>query len=115
MFPTRHAVERYKQRVAPVSTAEAFRRLAAAAATARRRGTPRWWTPVAPAPGLSYLYPASMPGVCLLARDGVVLTLFERSQRQAWKYEQASADGRHGARRRPYQRPAAGTRLDVAA
>jgi hypothetical protein len=115
MYPTRHAVERYQQRVAPVSTAEAFRRLAAAAATARRRGAPRWWTPIAPAPGLSYLYPVSMPGVCLLVRDGAILTVFERSQCQTWEYDQAATGGRHGARRRPYRRPSAGTRLDVAA
>ena len=31
MFPTRHAVQRFQQRVAAVSTAEAFRQLQAAA------------------------------------------------------------------------------------
>jgi hypothetical protein len=115
MYPTRHAVRRYQERVAPVSTAEAFRALAAAAATARRRSTPRWWTPVEPAPGLLYLYPASMPGVCLLVRDGAILTVFQRSQCQVWEQDQSPTGSRRGVRRRPYRRPSVGTRLDVAA
>lgn len=84
MFPTRHAIERYQQRVAPVSTADAARRIRAAAEHARVRPTPRWWTPVAPAPGLLFLYPSSMPGVCLLVREGAVITIYERSQCRAW-------------------------------
>lgn len=84
MFPTRHAIERFQQRVAPVTTAEAARRIRAAADSSKVRPTPRWWTPVAPAPGLLFLYPAELPGVCLLVRDGAVITLFERSQCRAW-------------------------------
>lgn len=115
MYPTRHAVERYQHRVAPVSTEEAFRRLTVAAATARRRSTPRWWTPVAPAPGLSFLYPASIPGVCLLVRNGAIITVYERSECQLWEKEYAHASGRQGSRRQPYRRPSAGSRLDVSA
>ena len=84
MFPTRHAIQRFQQRVAPVSTAEAARRIRAAAATARVRPTPRWWTPVAPAPGLLFLYPASLPGVCFLVRAGAVVTVFERGHCRSW-------------------------------
>lgn len=84
MYPTRHAIERFKQRVAAVSTAEADRRIRQAAGGARARPTPRWWTPVAPAPGLTFLYPAELPGVCLLVRNGAVLTVLERAQCRSW-------------------------------
>lgn len=84
MVATRHAVERYQQRVAAVSAAEASRLIEAAARAARVRPTPRKWTPAAPSPGLLFMYPADLPGVCLLARDGVVLTVFERSQCRRW-------------------------------
>lgn len=85
MFPTRHAIERFQQRVASVTTAEAARRIREAAAQARVRPTPRWWTPVAPAPGLLFLYPSSLPGVCLLVRNGAVITIYERSQCRLWE------------------------------
>lgn len=84
MFPTQHAIMRFQQRVAPVSAAEAARRICAAAARAKARPTPRWWTPIAPKPGLLFLYPASLPGVCLLVRNGAVITVFERSQCRSW-------------------------------
>jgi hypothetical protein len=115
MYPTRHAVERYQQRVAAVTTAQAFRQLSALADNARIRSTPRWWTPVAPAPGLSFAYPASMPGVCLLLRDGVILTVFERSQCRAWRLADDTPTGRHGTRLTPYRRPSAGADLGDAA
>lgn len=108
MFPTRHAVERYQQRVAPVSAAEAFKTLQAAATTARRRSTPRWWTPAAAGPGLLFLYPAALPGVCLLCRDGAILTVFQREVCRGWRSAQAPDTGRS---RQPvaYRRPAVGT------
>lgn len=108
MFPTRHAVQRYQQRVMPVSTREAFRALETAAATARRRATPRWWTPVAPAPGLLFLYPSGMPGVCLLCRDGVILTVFERDACRAWHAGEAQIEAPR-TRRTAYHRPSAGS------
>ncbi len=110
MFPTRHAVQRYQQRVMPVSTREAFRALETAAATARRRATPRWWTPVEPAPGLLFLYPPAMPGVCLLCRDGVILTVFERGTCREWHAAEAQAE-RMRTRPTAYHRPSAGSRL----
>lgn len=110
MFPSRHAVQRFQQRVAPVTTAEAFRRIQTAAANARVRANPRWWTPTAPQPGLVFLYPASMPGVCLLARNGVVLTVYERSQCLSWEHDPP-------ARARPtaYRRPSPGCLVGEAA
>lgn len=115
MFPTRHAIERFQQRVAPVTTAEAARRIRAAAAGAKARPTPRWWTPVAPAPGLRFLYPADLPGVCLLTRDGAVITIFERSECRSWnEATPVSSGGRH-TRPEPYRRPSPGARFGEAA
>lgn len=108
MFPTRHAIQRYQQRIAPVSTYEAFKTLQTAAVTARRRATPRWWTPITPAPGLLFLYPATLPGVCFLCRDGAILTVFERDMCRRWALAepvQRTKLGRHGA----YHRPPAGS------
>lgn len=114
MFPTRHAIERFQQRVAPVSTAEAARRIRAAANSAKVRPTPRWWTPVSPAPGLLFLYPSVLPGVCLLVRDGAVITLFERSQCRAWD-RAAPVDPSRTTRPAPYHRNSPGVSFaDVA-
>lgn len=113
MFPTRHAVERYQQRVAPVSAAEASRRIRAQAATAVATRRPRPWTPAAAAPGLMFLYPRDLPGVCFLVRDGAVLTVFERSIARAW--EQGGWEPRHVRRTEPYHRPSPGSRLGEAA
>lgn len=113
MFPTRHAVQRYQQRVAPVPTAEAFRRLSRLSDNSKTRATPRWWTPVKPAPGLLFAYPAEEPGVCLLLRDGAILTVFERGQCRAWATADAMAQPaavRRAPRRTPYHRPSVGSR-----
>src|SRR4051794_21348560 len=109
MFPTRHAVQRYQQRVSAVSTGDAFRTLQTAAQHARRRSTPRWWTPVAAAPGLLFLYPASLPGVCLLCRDGVILTVFQREICRSWVAAEPPPVSHRRAR--PYRRPVAGELL----
>lgn len=111
--PSRHAIQRFQQRVALVSGAEAARRLTDAAAHARVRATPRWWTPVAPAPGLVFLYPASMPGVCLLARNGVIMTIYERSQCRSWAHDPPS--GHSGSRPAAYRRPSPGEHVGEAA
>jgi hypothetical protein len=116
MYPTRHAVQRYQERVTAVSTAEAFRRLSELAAHARVRSTPRWWTPVDPAPGLSFAYPATEAGVCLLLRDGAILTVFERSQCRSWAATRDElTTGPRARRSDPYRRPSAGTWLGDAA
>ena len=113
MFPTRHAVQRYQQRVAFVPTAEAFRRLSELASNSKTRATPRWCAPVDPAPGLLLAYPADEPGVCLLLRDGAILTVFERGLWRSWATVDAMvqpAQGRRAHRRTPYRRPSAGSR-----
>jgi hypothetical protein len=117
MYPTRHAVQRYQQRVEAVSTAEAFRTLAGLSEHARVRATPRWWTPVKPAPGLLFAYPASRPGVCLLLRGGAILTVFERSQCRRWAAAETAVAAASELRPRcgTYHRPPAGARLWEAA
>ncbi len=113
MFPTRHAVQRYQQRVAATSTGEAFRTLQSAAQRARRRSTPRWWTPVAAAPGLLFLFPASPPGVCLLCRDGVILTVFQCEVCRRWVADEPPPASHR--RSLPYRRPVSGALLREAA
>src|SRR5438067_11225832 len=54
---SRHAVERYQQRVTYIPPAEAARRLTELAADSTRRPTPRRWTSVPPGPGVLFLYP----------------------------------------------------------
>lgn len=105
MYPTRHAIQRFQERVSPVSTAEAARLIAETARTARVRPTPRWWTPVAPAPGLLFVYPSALPGVCFLVRDGAVITVFERSKCRSWQHNVPADPGR--TRGVAYQRSAA--------
>lgn len=113
MYPSLHAVRRYQERVAPVSTSEAFRRLASLSETAKIRATPRAWTTAVPQPGLRFAYPADSPGICLLVRDGCILTVLERAECRAW---QTAEDLPERKRRRPaYHRPPAGTVLEEAA
>jgi hypothetical protein len=114
MFPTRHAIQRFQQRVAAVSTAEAARRIRATAESAKVRPKPRWWTPVAPAPGLLFLYPADLPGVCLLVRDGAVITVYERSQCRAWAMA-GPLDIDRSVAPVPYHRASPGAQLAEAA
>jgi hypothetical protein len=111
---THHAIQRFQKRVAPISAVEAARSISAAAAHARVRTTPRRWMLVAPEPGLLFLYPASLPGVCLLVRDGTVITVFERSQCRRWTQDLSPGGRRHG-RTGAYQRPCPGKPLGEAA
>jgi hypothetical protein len=115
MYPTRHAVQRYQERVAAVSTAEAFRRLVELCDQSKIRARPRWWTPVRPAPGLTFAYPSSMPGVCLLLRNGAILTVFERSLCRAWAAAERAPAATRARQCAPYRRPSAGRNLEEAA
>lgn len=79
-LPT-HAVERWQERVDPrISAAEARMALRRFVSLSRARATPRHWMreDVKPAPGLLFLYSADRPGVCVLVRDGVALTVITR-------------------------------------
>ncbi len=105
---SRHAIERYRQRVEPVDTATAASRLAELAAASTRRPTPRQWTEVAPAPGLLFLYPHDDSDVCLVMKDNTVVTVFSRVICLEWRHAQ-QAGPRPSVRRSPYRRPSPGT------
>src|SRR4051794_15226363 len=109
MYPTRHSIQRFQQRVAPATTAEAARRireLCAGAAVLRR---PRRWTPTCAGPGVTFLYPAALPGACLVVRDGVVLTVYERTTARSWVRAAEPTDRRRPATVHPYRRPSPGS------
>jgi hypothetical protein len=114
MFPTRHAIQRFQERVAAVTTAEAARRIRELAATATVCRRPRRWTPASAGPGLTFLYPTTLPGVCFLVADGAVLTVFERSTARSWARDE-DGSGRHSRRAKPYRRPSPGSLLEEAA
>jgi len=85
---TEHAIDRYIERVDP----KACRMEAASAmdligdrATVRPR--PRHWMrlTVTGSPGATFLYWAEAPGVCLLATDEVIATVFTRETCKRWQ------------------------------
>lgn len=115
MVLTRHAIQRYQQRVSDVDAHVAARRLQEAVSRTRARPTPRWWTPATPKPGLLFLYPAALPGVCLVAYNGAVVTVLVRSQCLSWTRESHALPTRAARRRPPYHRPSPGTQLAEAA
>lgn len=85
---TRHAVDRYIERVEPAATRYQAR---AAIAQIVHRGhaspTPRHWMRgrVRWTPGLRFIYLADRPGVCALVRDGAVVTIITRRlYRRPW-------------------------------
>ena len=115
MILTRHAIQRFQQRVSDVDADVAVRRLQEAVSRTRARPTPRWWTPVTPKPGLLFLYPTTLPGVCLVVYHGVVVTVFARSQCLSWARGTHTVAARSARRRPPYHRPSPGAPLAEAA
>jgi hypothetical protein len=105
---SRHAVDRYRQRVADVSPAEATRRLSDLAMDATRRPTPRRWTEAPPGPGVLFLYPHADSDVCLVMKGDTIVTVFSRVVCLAWRTPKETSP-RRPARRQPYRRPAPGT------
>lgn len=84
---TRHAIERYQQRVDRAAT----KREAAVAishildkATARPRPR-RWSRTIGQAPGSRYLYSSDHPGVCLVVAGGAVVTVHSRAVCAGWR------------------------------
>ena len=77
---TRHAVQRWTERVSwHASPSTSYRQLAEFLEHGHRRPRPRHWTDVAPAPGLTFVYWAARPGVCVLVVDGVAVTVLTRA------------------------------------
>ncbi len=75
---TPHAVVRYRQRVEAVPHRMAVRRIECLITTARWRSRPRPRTEVVLHPGVIYGYSPRRPDVCLLVRDGVLVTVYSR-------------------------------------
>lgn len=101
---SRHAVDRYRQRVAEVDPAEAVRRLNDLAQNSTHRPTPRHWTDVEPGPGVLFLYPHADSDVCLIVKNDTVVTVLSRVLCIRWRSTPDSGPPRPG-RRQPYRRP----------
>lgn len=111
---SRHAIDRYRQRVERVEPAVAAQRLADLAASSTRRRTPRRWTEVAPSRGVVFLYPHAAPDICLVMRNNTIVTVFS----QVICLERRSKRHTRQARpvRRPsFRRPPPGSRTEEAA
>jgi hypothetical protein len=106
---SRSAIERYRHQVDFVSPIEAERRLRVLAADAARRPTPRWWTKAVPGPGVLFLYPRANSDICLLAKNGTVVTVFARDPRRDWGPDPRRCRGRRSRRQPPYKRPSPGS------
>lgn len=75
---TAHAVQRYRERVERVPRWLALRRIRAICSTAAWTFRPRSWMTVVLHPSTVYGYGANRPDVCLLVRDGAVVTVLSR-------------------------------------
>lgn len=84
---TRHAIERYQQRVDPrASVREAAVALSRILDRAAVCSKPRHWSRViGQAPGTRYLYSSDRPGVCLVVAGGAVVTVHSRVVCAAWR------------------------------
>lgn len=73
---TRHAAERWAERVGGAGSSQAS--LEGFLARARRRPRPRHWTTAAAQPGTSFMYLADQPGICVVVREGAAVTVLTR-------------------------------------
>jgi hypothetical protein len=105
---SQHAIDRYRQRVAPVGPAEAAQRLAEFAADSTRRPTPRRWTEAAPSPGVLFLYPHADSDICLVMKGNTIVTVFSRVVCLSWRTPR-DKERQPPARREPYRRPSPGS------
>jgi len=75
---SRHAVERWSERVGtspatiPASALEHF------VSHGRRRPRPRHWTTTRAEPGTTFVYLADQPGICVVLRGRVAVTVLSR-------------------------------------
>jgi hypothetical protein len=77
-----HVAQRYQERVdRSVSLTEARFAVGQIASLGKARSVPRHWMrgDVAPSPGLVFIVWSRRPHVCLLVRDGTVVTLITRA------------------------------------
>jgi hypothetical protein len=85
---SRHAIERYQQRVDPaVSDAEARIALTRFVMTGRHRPTPRWWMRdhVRAGAGVTFCYCANRADACAIIVDYTVVTVVSRQMFAASK------------------------------
>ncbi len=104
---SRHAIERFQQRVTPLSWATAHQAIEAIASTSRRRSRPRHWMRHLDDrdPDATYLYNHRIPDVCLIARDNVIVTVYTRTTCKKWQTDQPGPPSRRG-KTRPTRRTA---------
>jgi hypothetical protein len=78
---SRHAIERYRQRVDPAASDAAARvALIAFVMTGRHRPTPRWWMRdhVSAGAGVTFCYCATRPDACAIIAGSTVVTVVSR-------------------------------------
>ena len=75
---SRHALERWSERVGCEPTALPASDLNRFLLTGRRRPRPRHWTRTYAEPGTVFVYSADRPGVCVVVRDGIAVTVLTR-------------------------------------
>ena len=76
---SRHAVDRWSERVGVGLGARAGAELQRFLATGRRRPRPRHWTRAEAGPGTVFVYSAERPDVCVVVREGVAVTVLTRA------------------------------------
>ena len=75
-----HAIDRYRERVDPTADrCVAFQAIAAMLASGTVRTTPRWWTTCRLETGTRLVYSAVNADVCLIIKEGTVVTLVTRA------------------------------------
>ena len=92
---SRHAVERYIERVDPRldarQAAEAIREIWR---SGRARPRPRWWSSrMGERPGTRYVYSAADADVCLIAAGRCVVTVQSRAICHEWRGQEQLAHG----------------------
>lgn len=94
-----HAIERFQERVANVEQEVARRAIAALAREGRSKTRPRHWMRgfAAATPGTQFFYHHKLPGVCLVVRGRVVVTVYSRAVCKRW----SSMEDHRGQVRRP--------------
>ncbi len=84
-----HAVDRFRQRVTPMTYDQAAEAVVALARTAKTRTQPRHWMKDLSdhRPGTTYLYNSRFPDICLIVNGGIVRTVFTRALCRRWRRE----------------------------
>ena len=86
---THHAITRFRERVDRSATrTEAVNAVRRIGGSARPCSRPRKWCRLAGVgtqPGSRYLYSAVYPGICLVVRENVVVTVFSKEACADWR------------------------------